>query len=154
MAAHGEGQGVTIYLTTADKNGSQGGDTVFPRLGKEGEGGLAVRPVAGRLVGFTSLTDRGFCDPKSLHYSRGGKGFAAAKSKVAVQKWYTRRPQRRSKKAPNSLAKRFLKGVKEAGLLKEGQPFVSCDGSGSCREFVPWINGLEDNSRQGNALEL
>ena len=131
-----------MYLTAADENenknenGGGGGDTVFPRIGNAE--GLSVRPVAGRLVVFTSLTDRGFCDSRSQHYSRGG-GFASGKNKIAVQKWYTRRPQRKSKADANVLARRFLQGVKEMGLLQESQTFVSCDGSGSCREFVPWV---------------
>ena len=139
-----------IYLTSADdETGGGAGYTVFPRItsgANSQDDGLAIRPVAGRLVGFTSLTDRGFCDPNSQHYSRGGYG-GAGKSKIAVQKWYTRSRQRASKTAPNRLAQKFLHDVKERGLLHDGQAFVSCDGSGSCREFVPWAGEEEGGEK-------
>ena len=143
-----------IYLTSSsERAGSGGGDTVFPRITVDnnrnvdnGDGGeVSIRPVAGRLVVFSSLTELGFCNPESQHYSRGG-GFAVGESKIAVQKWYTLRPQRKSTNERNLLAKNFLKGVKASGILQDGQAFVSCDGSGSCREFVPWVDSLEDTS--------
>ena len=88
-------------------------------------------------VVFTSLDKRGYCDPLATHESipraprlPGSSG----RLKLALQKWYHVHPLSLAKK----LATRPipLPYSDEAGQPAGGQ--ITCDNSGSCREYTAW----------------
>ena len=62
------------------------------------------------------------------------------------------------RKGTNDIAKRFLKKMLHGQKLSKGQGYVSCDGSGSCREYVQYVSGKEGGeevvSGAGGSLEL
>lgn len=109
---------VLIYLTTPD-----GGATAFPRLN------ISVDSVAGRAVVFTSLDDRGFCDPRSLHESLPVLPSSDV-NKMVIQKWYSRDTQDATHSHHHSST--------ASEITVPGQSYVSCDGSSSCRQFMPF----------------
>jgi hypothetical protein len=132
---------ILIYLDnpTTDDNtggggGGGGGETIFPRIKK---GSIRVKPIPGRLVGFTSLTSKGYCNYKSEHYSNEIQKNVINK-KMVVQKWYARVKQREKKIGTNTLGASFLKSMFDKNILNKNQGFISCDGSGSCREFFEY----------------
>ena len=63
------------------------------------------------------------------------------------------------RKGTNDIAKRFLKKMLHGQKLSKGQGYVSCDGSGSCREYVQYVSGKEGGEEEvvsgaGGSLEL
>ena len=115
-----------------------GGETVFPRIRR---GKVSVEPVPGRLVGFTSINSNGYCNYKSEHYSNQVSTNLFLQKKSVVQKWYSR------KKRPKN-QKFNVKKLLDGKVLNGDQTYVSCDGSGSCREFIEYVSIEEEKERQ------
>ena len=121
-------------------NFGSGGETVFPKIKR---GKVSVEPLPGRLVGFTSVNANGYCNYKSEHYSneiQQSSGVSGGAKKMVVQKWYARVPRRKSGEMNDATVTNFLKNVLDEKMLNEKQGYVSCDGSGSCREYFKYVS--------------
>ncbi len=109
-----------------------GGETRFPASG------VSVAPKRGRVAVFQSTTPEGFCDERSRHSAAAVAGDVP---KTAVQKWYLSQPLPNSRGGGVS-AESAMKGWRHirAVIKEEDRSFVVCEGSGSCREYLPGVN--------------
>ena len=86
---------------------------------------MRVTAREGQLALFMNIDDQGFCRSERAHLSRPLS--SSSEPKFVLQKWYSRLPGVGRSSPENEEVKK---------LVKDGQSYVLCDGSGSCREYM------------------
>lgn len=113
---------VLLYLSQP----SAGGETSFPQLG------VKTSPHCGSGVLFESLGPGGMCNIRSLHESSAVQGRVP---KLVLQKWFHVAPLPQVV-CNGGVCQSLRYGDNMREYTGDRQPYVSCDTSRSCREYL------------------